>query len=270
VRKEQRPKVSVIMSVYNGIPFLKKSVESILNQTYKNFEFIIVDDFSTDGSWKYLASLHDKRVKLIRNKKNLRLTKSLNKALTKACGDFIARMDADDISMPQRLEKQIRFLMKNRSIDLCGTFAALIDKNGKKVGKLHYPQMPDEIKRKLVLYNPIVHPSLMAREAVFKKLKGYNEEFDGAEDYELLMRGSKFFNYANISEELLMLRLSLSRRSVGAMYKMDKLDLKIKFKFLKENGPSLINIYAICKKLFFTYLIPSSLKIKISQILKKA
>lgn len=264
------PRISVVMSVYNGMPYLKDSVESILKQSYKNFEFIIVDDSSTDDTYAYLTTIQDKRIKLVKNNKNLGLSASLNRALKISKGTYIARMDADDISDPQRLSKQISFLTSNKSIDLCGTFAALIDKNGTKVGKLHYPQKPGEIKRKIVLYNPIIHPSLMAREAVFKKLKGYDEEFDGAEDYELLMRGLKLFNYANISEELLLLRLSSSRRSVGAMYKMDKLDLKIKFNFLKENGPSLISIYAICKKLFFTYLIPHPLKIKISQILKKA
>lgn len=263
-------KVSVIMPVYNGMPYLKDAVKSIISQTYRNWEMIIINDASLDKSAFFLKSINDKRVVVLTNTKNLGIAKSLNIGLSKAKGRYIARMDADDISMPQRLEKQIRFLMKNRSVDLCGTFATLIDKNGKKIGKLHYPQMPAEIKKKLVLYNPILHPSLMAREAMFKKLKGYDEEFDGAEDYELLMRGSKFFNYANISEELLILRLSSSRRSVSAMHKMDKLDLKIKYKSLKENSPSLIGIYAICKKLFFTYLIPLPIKIRLAQILKKA
>src|SRR3990167_10971452 len=108
-----KPKISVIMSVYNGMPFLKEAVASILKQTYRNFEFIIVDDGSRDKSWEYLKSLKDTRIKLLKNGRNLGLAASLNKALKKAKGDFIARMDADDVSFPQRLETQIKFLEKN-------------------------------------------------------------------------------------------------------------------------------------------------------------
>src|SRR3989338_4267706 len=126
------PKISVIMSVYNGMPlgpqsaswrtrtassaYLKDAVESILNQTYENFEFIIVDDASVDNSWDYLKNLNDHRIKLIKNKKNLGLAASLNKALKVAKGNYIARMDADDISLPTRFEEQVNYLQKNPSI----------------------------------------------------------------------------------------------------------------------------------------------------------
>ena len=93
---KNKPKISVIMSVYNGTPFLEEAVESILKQTYKNFEFIIVDDASTDETWKYLKFLNDQRIKLLKNTKNLGLAASLNIALRQAQGDFVARMDADD------------------------------------------------------------------------------------------------------------------------------------------------------------------------------
>lgn len=263
-------KISVIMSVHNGLPYLRDAVKSILNQTYTNLEFIIVDDGSTDDSWRYLTSLKDQRIRLIRNKKNLGLAASLNKAIKVAQGEYIARMDADDISLPTRLEEQINFLKNNPSIDLCGTFAKLIDEKNKTVGKLKYPTSPVEIRRVLILFNPIIHPTFMVRSEFYKKLGGYREQYDGAEDYDLLMRGSKSFNYTNLPKELLMLRLSSLRRSVSSINKMDKLDLKIKIDFLKENGPSLINLYTIFKKLFFMYLTPPTLKIKIARLFKKA
>src|SRR3989338_5597380 len=128
------PKICVIMSVYNGLPYLKEAVKSILNQTYKNFEFIIVDDASRDKTWQFLKSLKDKRVKLIQNKKNLGLAASLNIAIRLAQGDFIARMDADDISLSNRFEEQIKYLTKHQEIDLCGTWVPLIDDTGKIVG----------------------------------------------------------------------------------------------------------------------------------------
>ena len=101
------PEISIIMSVYNGMPYLRQAVQSILNQTYKHFEIIIVDDASTDDSLRYLKSIKDKRVNLIKNLKNLGLASSLNIALRKARGDYIARMDADDVSLPRRLETQL-------------------------------------------------------------------------------------------------------------------------------------------------------------------
>ena len=147
MKVSQNPKISVIMSVYNGMPlgphpamrgrtassaysqkssaYLKQAVESILNQTYKNFEFIIVDDASTDNSWQYLKSLKDKRIKLLKNSKNLGLAKSLNRAIGVASGHYIARMDADDISLPTRFQEQLKFLKRNPNIDLCGTWADL-------------------------------------------------------------------------------------------------------------------------------------------------
>ncbi len=263
------PKISVVMSVHNGMPYIKDSVESILGQSYKNFELIIVDDFSTDHSCEYLTSLRDKRIKLIKNNKNLGLSASLNKAIKISRGSYIARMDADDISDPQRLSEQISFMTRHTSINLCGTWAILIDENGKKVGKLKYPTDSNEIQKKIVLFNPIVHPSLMAKKSFFDQLGGYSEEYDGAEDYELLMRGSKFFKYANLPKELLLLRLSSTRRSAKSMKLMDKLDLKIKINSLKTRGASPLTIYAIFKKIIFIYLIPSPIKLRIAKVLKK-
>src|SRR3989338_10709157 len=135
----QTAKISVIMSVYNGMPYLPEAVKSILNQTYKNFEFIIIDDASTDQSTKYLRFLKDKRIKLIKNSKNLGLAASLNKALKFAKGEYIARMDADDISLPKRFEKQVKFFKKHPSVDICGTWVNLIDDVGKIIGEKKYP-----------------------------------------------------------------------------------------------------------------------------------
>lgn len=263
-------KISVIMSVYNGMPYLKDSVRSILNQTYTNFEFIIVNDDSTDDSLSFLKNLQDSRISIITNKNNIGLAASLNLALKQASGDFIARMDADDISETERLEHQVNFLTKNKRVVLCGTWASKIDKNGKKIGSIHYPTSTGEIKKKIISFNPIIHPSLMARRLFFDKLKGYREEFDKAEDYEILARGINTFKYANLPKELFRLRLSQVRRSVKSMRKMDKLDLKIKLNFLRQNGPSAANLFAIFKKLLLIYVVPIQIKIKIATLLKQA
>jgi glycosyltransferase involved in cell wall biosynthesis len=195
------------MSVHNGLPYLKEAVESILKQTYKNFEFIIIDDASTDKSWEYLNSLKDKRIKLIRNKKNLGLAASLNVALRLARGDYIARMDADDVSLANRIEIQKKFLMSHPSIDICGTWADLINEDGQVIGEKKYPTKDIDIKNALARFSAIVHPTIMTKVKVYRQLKGYDPKFDLAEDYEFLLRAKDKFKMANISQKLLLWRL---------------------------------------------------------------
>ena len=120
---EQTPIISVIMPTYNTpVEMLSKAVDSVLGQTYRDFEFIIIDDYSTDASVEYLASLQDERVKVIRNPQNLGITKSLNVALSHAKGRYIARMDSDDICLPKRLEKQLAFMESHPEVIVCGTW----------------------------------------------------------------------------------------------------------------------------------------------------
>lgn len=265
-----KPKISVVMSVYNGMPYLKEALESILTQTYKNFELIIVDDASTDHSWDYLRSIKDKRIKLIQNKKNLCLAASLNIALTKATGDYIARMDADDISLPKRFEEQIKFLTHNPSIDLCGTWVDLINERGKIIGEQKYPTSPDNIRNAITWYTAVIHPTYMAKANFFKRLNGYRIEFDLAEDYDLLSRAKNKFKIANIPKKLLLWRLQGRRRSRKAMSKMDHIELKIKIESLKRDGFTLPGVLAVIKKFLMTYCLPYPLKFKLATILKYA
>ena len=276
------------MSVYNGMPFLKEAVESVLEQTYKNFEFIIVDDASSDDTLKYLKSLKDKqslrsssfdelrtaglkRIKLIENKKNLGLAASLNIALRQAQGDYIARMDADDISYPERLNTQLKYLERNKEIDLCGSWVTLINQEGKTVGKNRKNPLEDyKIKRLLGIYPAIIHPSFFGTRKFFVKSGGYKEEFDGAEDYELLCRAKNRFKYANIAKELLQMRLRDDRRSIKIMDKMYDLDIKIKKDNLKRDGLNVYGIYGLLKMVTLHYLIPLALKRKIARLLKVA
>lgn len=258
------------MSVYNGMPYLKEAVKSILNQTYKNLEFIIVDDASSDGTWRYLISLKARRIKLIKNKKNLGLAASLNIALWQAHGDLIARMDADDISLPERFERQVEFLLKNPSIDLCGTWADLIDGNGIVVGEKKYPISDNLMKKALAWYSPIIHPTLMTRAKVLKKLAGYDPKFDFAEEYELLMRAKNKFKMANIPQKLLFWRLWNKRRSRQNMRRMGQVDLTIKLTALKRDGLNLLGLLGLLKQALTVYCMPTSLKYKLATILKKA
>ncbi len=265
------PKISVIMSVFNGMPYLKEAVKSILCQSYKNFEFIIVDDASSDMSWRYLKSIKDDRVILLKNKKNLGLSLSLNKAIKQSKGAYIARMDADDISYSQRLDIQLNFLKQHKNIDLCGSWVTLINNSGNIIGvNKKNPLDNERIKKKLGIYPTIIHPTFFAKRKFFINSGGYKDEFDGAEEYELLCRVKNKFSYANIPEKTLYWRLRDNRRSIQIMDKMHDLDMKIKINNLKKDGPNFYNIYGYLKIITLHYLIPLAIKKKIARFLKTA
>lgn len=255
------------MSVYNGLPYLKEAVASILSQTYKNFQFIIVDDASTDETWKYLKNLKDKRIKLIKNKKNLGLAASLNIALRAAQGDYVARMDADDISLPQRLENQVKFLLKNPQIDICGTWAKLIDENNQIIGKVHKPTNDEKIKKMNTWITGLIHPTWLARRKVFEKLNGYDTRYDMAEDYEFLIRAANF-KMANINKELLRWRSPQNRRSQKGIEKMYRQSLAIRWKHFANGDFGIFYLPLLIRSLITTYLFPTKLKIFLNKKLR--
>ena len=264
-----KPKISIIMSVYNGMPYLKEAIESILIQTYRNFEFIIVDDASKDNTWPYLKSLRDKRIKLIKNKKNLGLAASLNKALKKAQGDYIARMDADDVSLSTRLETQLRFLEKNSNIDICGSFVEVIDERGKLIGKIKKPTLDSQIKKKLFWLTPLLHPTWFARKELFIKLKGYDPEWDYVEDFEFLTR-AKDYKMANIPKNLVLFRSQAARRSQARIEKIYKRSLMLRIKIFKEQKLGFFYLPILVRSYISTYLLPTRLKIFLNKKMKFA
>lgn len=175
--------ISVIMSVHNGHDYVDLAIESILNQSFDNFEFLIMDDCSEDNTDKILYKYQnlDKRIKVFQNNKKLGLTKSLNILAIRSSGKFIARQDADDISLKNRLEIQYNFL-KNSKIDACSTRAVTIQKPKKIPGLSYY--LPFRLLIKLK--NPVIHGSLMINREVLKDLGFYDEDFYYSQDYKLV------------------------------------------------------------------------------------
>lgn len=194
------------MSIYNGEIYLKESIESILDQTFKDFEFIIIDDGSTDKSEKIIKSYNDSRIKFLKNNKNIGLTKSLNKGLELCKGDFIARMDADDISLPVRLEKQLDYMNKNKNVDICGSWSMTI---GQKFGEIRKcPINHEEIKCQLLLNNIICHSSvIMRKKSISKEGIRYNESYLYAQDFDFFVRMINQFRFSNIPEVLIRYRI---------------------------------------------------------------
>lgn len=197
------PKVTVLMSVYNGEPYLRASIDSILNQTFQDFEFIIIDDASTDSSRKIMESYKDSRIRLLINSRNLGLAASLNRGLKAAQGDFIARQDADDVSRNDRLEKQVCFMRNNAECLLVGGQAMDIDEEGREFGVIPKPLSHSAIRWFLIFDNPFVHTSVMFRKNIMlKDFNGYDHLFVCSQDYELWSRVAHDHPVANLSDIL--------------------------------------------------------------------
>jgi glycosyltransferase involved in cell wall biosynthesis len=194
------------MSVYNGERYLRESVESILKQTFADFEFIITDDGSRDATWDILNGYDDPRVLLMRNPKNIGLTHSLNKGLVLARGEYVARIDADDVSFPQRLEMQVDFLERHTHIGVLGTAVQFIDSSGNPAKVQRFPEQHNAIRWSLCFYNPIPHPSVMARRQLMEQASGYRPDLKTAQDYDLWQRLSSVTRLANLPDVLLYLR----------------------------------------------------------------
>jgi glycosyltransferase involved in cell wall biosynthesis len=201
-----KPNVSVIMSVYNGEDYLAETLDSILNQTYQNWELIAINDCSTDSTSQILADYasKDQRIRVFTNETNLRLPASLNKAISFSCGKYIARMDADDICLSDRLEKQVRFMEENADVALssCKFFTL---KNGVYTpGAVGGRCDSKALKAMLLVTNPILHPGVIAKAEVMKELL-YDTSRTCTEDLELWTRFAKSDMKIQILPEFLLL-----------------------------------------------------------------
>lgn len=199
-------KVTVLMSVYNGEKYLREAIDSILNQTFTDFEFLIVNDASTDGSMRILQSYDDTRIRIINNENNIGLTKSLNKGMSFSKGTYIARMDADDISYPERLEIQYHYMENNPDVGVVGSWTEVIDENGNTIDFWKCPYSSEEIYYILNFRNCLTHSSVMFRKDFIVHYGGYDETIDKAQDYELWNRISKTLEIVQIQELLVKWR----------------------------------------------------------------
>jgi glycosyltransferase involved in cell wall biosynthesis len=208
------PLVSVVMPVYNASAFLHEAIQSILAQTFTNFEFIIINDGSTDSSTEIILSYPDPRIKYISNAQNQGLVASLNVAINTAKGFYIARMDADDIAYPDRLEVQIGYLQRYPNVKLLGSQVRLIDSNAKPFGFWKHPVTPAGVKEDIKRNCCFAHPSVVFEKQVFDELSGYSMNYKvAAEDYDLWMRILERHQGANTEQVLVDYRIHTSNFS---------------------------------------------------------
>jgi glycosyltransferase involved in cell wall biosynthesis len=199
-------KVTVLMPVYNGEKYLQEAINSILNQDFEDFEFLIINDGSTDSSANIISLYHDKRIRSIENEKNLGLITTLNKGLDLANGEYIVRMDCDDICVKSRLSVQVALMDGNKKLGASGSYYQLLRNN--KKGIADFPLSNDEIKAFMIFNSPIAHPSAIIRKSLIEQygLK-YSSEFIHCEDYNLWSQIAECSELANSSKVLLKYRV---------------------------------------------------------------
>lgn len=222
------------MSVYNTEKYLEEAIKSILNQTFEDFEFIIIDDMSNDTSPKILKKFSEKddRIRVIYNKERIGLARTLNNGIKEADGKYIARMDADDVSHPERFQKQIEFLEQNEDIYILGTWAHWINENGEIIKEARFPITINGTD--LYKTGAALHPSIMIRKKLFDE-KGllYNAAYDIGLEFELYMRTLKNgFKIGNIPEYLLFYRINKEGMTSTHLKKTQLNQFKIKMTYL--------------------------------------
>ena len=253
------PKVSVIMGIYNCAGFMGPSIESIINQTFTDWEFIMCDDGSSDNTYEVACEYakKDPRIKVIKNERNMRLAYTLNHCLEVAEGEYIARMDADDISLPERFEKQVAYLDSHPEMAVVASSVIVFDEDGDKFIRNIGGDYP--LHKKINLSVPFAHPTIMMRKSAYTKLGGYtvSAETMRAEDLDLWYRFRLAgFDGYTIGEPLLRYHESLNdmkKRSIKAALGITKINLRY-YKALKLP----LYLYPIACKPLLTATLPNS------------
>jgi glycosyltransferase involved in cell wall biosynthesis len=202
------------MPVYNGEKFIKETIESVLNQSFSDYELIIVDDGSTDASYEIISSYIDHRIKYYKNEINSGIVFSLNRALEIASSEYIARIDADDICLKNRLKIQLDFLEKNKNVGVCSGSICYIDSIGIEGVTVKVPISIDECRVRFLFGNPVIHPASMFRRALAIKVGGYTEGMEPAEDYDFWLKLLEISDIQNVDEVLLKYRIHNSNYSM--------------------------------------------------------
>jgi len=265
----KNPLVSVVMPVYNTEKYLAEAIESVLNQSFKNFEFIIVDDASTDAGLEIIKkySAKDKRIKILQNEKNLGIAETRNRGILEAKGKYIATHDSDDISTLDRFQKQVDYLEKHNNVGVVGSYIEIFSEDRKNTSIRKYPENDKDLREIIFFACPIAQPTSMIRRDVFEKVGLYDKKYPPAEDLDLWFRIGTKYELANIPKILLKYRESLFSATTKKTRLMEKLSLKIRFKNW-ENSAYRFGLKAFLYNsvhLLSLFIIPSKFKILLFQ-----
>lgn len=236
---KRAPVISVVLSTFNAEKYISQCIQSLLKQSFEDFELVVIDDGSTDNSAQIIRSFMkaDHRIRLLTTS-NRGLPSALNLGISIARGKYIARMDADDVAHPERLQKQYMFLEDNADIGVCGTWAAIVNEKGHKTGKiLKHPRRDLDLKAKLFFSVCFVHPSVMMRRKLIEQSgKFYDESYRVAQDYDLWVRLAKRTKFYNLQEELLDYRITTGSLSSTSDKARSELRLKLTTEIYKKQS----------------------------------
>ena len=266
------PLVSVVMPVYNAAPFIREAIERIRSQTFSDFQFIIVDDASTDNSLTIINEYFkkDNRIVVRRNEKNLGIAETRTKGTKLAQGRYVAVADADDISLPTRFAKQVDYLESHVECGVVGGFIKLFDgETGKTIGVRRYFEDDQNLRKRIFLYSPIAQPVSMIRKDAFEKLGYYDPKYPPAEDLDLWFRIGTRYKFANLQEVLLKYRVSKNSATISRIKTMETMSLEIKAKYSQGYGYSMTLIDQVFNQsLRFTRFVPYNVKMRIFNLFR--
>lgn len=265
MNRKNTPLISVIIPAYNAEKYISEAITSILNQTFRYFELIAIDDCSTDNTFRIIKhfSGQDSRVVAVSNTKNLKLAKTLNLGISMARGKYIARMDADDWSFPDRLEKQFTFLEKHRNVGILGGSMVVCDQSLNPTTQRQYQLTNRSIRKRLFFYSPFSHPTIMIRKSILDKSGNYDPDFNPAEDYELYFRIGQVSKFANLQQVLLKYRVVPHSMTTGGTKKMELMTLNIRKRYFNAYKATISERIFCLIQYFSVYIIPYSIKSKI-------
>ena len=242
----KNPKISVVMPVYNAQKFIISAIESILKQTLRDFELIVVNVCSTDKTRKIIESFarKDPRIKIVNNKTRMNIAASLNKGISMSSSNVIARMDADDISLPARLELQYKLISSDKNIAVVGANIIVMDLNENEIAIRNYPDTSNKLKACLFRYSPFAHPVVCFRKSVFDEVGGYNPKYSPTEDLDLWFRLGVKHKFGNVKKPLLKYRLYNNSSSNRSLKDLEILVFKIRFDAITKYGykPSFLDL----------------------------
>ena len=227
-----KPLVSVLMPTFNDAPFLRMAIDSILGQTFTDFEFIIINDGSTDDTSAILDGYHDPRIVRLDNSTNLKRAESSNRGLAVAKGKYIARMDADDVSHPERLQKQVHFMEAHSDIGVLSTAYEVVDLNMEYVTTWRLPETHNELMLRMLFSSPAFHGAAIIRKDKLKKVHGYNTAYNRKLDIELWTRLSKVTRFHSLPDVLYQYRVRPDYKKFGI--ESLKISDEIRRHFLEE------------------------------------
>lgn len=270
----RRPLVSVIMPVYNGALFVGEAIDSILAQTYKPLELVIVNDHSKDETPGILNLYHKKFpkiVKVIHLKKNIGESAAANVAFRKTKGEYVARMDADDICHPQKLDLQVKYLLSHPAVGVVGTQAEVINSEGEVVGKKTFHLSHQQIYQQFVVVIPILHPSCLFRRSMLPaKSRLYENKFEPNDDYYTLFKLLNYGKFANLPQKLFYYRVHGKNKSFQHPKAKFQNSLRIRAAAIRDLGyqPTILGRVLMLGQKLLIFLMPEKLIVPIYMLVR--